>query len=262
MTAHDHEGRLDYGQDAPGVRLGMLAIAGVGAALFTGSSLLWSSGNGSLLLAVQLVGLVAFLYGAWMSSYMTWSSKVGKLRTRDNLLARVGKLRPWKGNEVVADIGCGRGLLLIGAAKLLTTGTSIGIDLWRSQDQSGNDPEATRLNAQREGVADRIKIQTGDARDLSLSDGSIDVVMSHWVVHNLDSESDRTKVLNEMWRVLRPGGVLVLADIANVPSYYQHLATVGAQSCQMLDGGWEARIMGMLSGGTYKPQALICSKPQ
>jgi SAM-dependent methyltransferase len=252
--------RVNYGQDAPGIRLGMLGIAGGGAIIFLAATLMLGDSIGTLRLLVQDLGLLAFLYGAWMGSYMTWSTHVGKLRTRDRLLALVGQRKPWKGDESVLDVGCGRGLMLIGAAKLLTSGTAIGIDLWRSEDQSGNDPEATKLNAEREGVEDRVQIRTGDARELPLPDNSVDVVMSHWVVHNMEAEPDRMKALDEMWRVLRPGGVLVLADIAHVENYCNYLASRDAKSLQMLDGGWEARVMGTLSGGTYKPQALICTK--
>jgi SAM-dependent methyltransferase len=254
-------GSVNYGQDAPGIRLGMLGIAVAGAIIFIAATHILGDSIGKLQVLVQALGLLAFLYGAWMGAYMTWSTHVGKLRTRDTLLALVGQLRPWKGDESVLDVGCGRGLMLIGAAKLLTaSGTACGVDLWRSQDQSGNDPQATKLNAEREGVADRIQIRTGDARELPLPDSSVDVVMSHWVVHNIDAERDRIKALDEMWRVLRPGGVLVLADIAYVENYCDYLKSLDTKSLLMLDGGWEARVMGTLSGGTYKPQALICSK--
>jgi ubiquinone/menaquinone biosynthesis C-methylase UbiE len=213
-----------------------------------------------VLMAVQFLGILALLYGGWMSSYMTWSSKFGKLRTRDALLARAGRLRPWRGDEVVADIGCGRGLMLIGAAKLLRQGTAIGVDLWRDQDQSDNSPEAVLENARSEGVAQLVQIQTGDARQLPLENESVDAVLSHWVIHNLESAQDRIKALDQMWRVLRPGGLLLIADIANVPDYVKHYKALGAD-CDFLNGGLEAKVMGILSGGTYKPQALLCLKP-
>jgi len=42
------------------------------------------------------------------------------------------------GDERIVDLGCGRGAVLLMAAKRLTTGRAVGIDLWRSADQSGN----------------------------------------------------------------------------------------------------------------------------
>jgi SAM-dependent methyltransferase len=106
-----------------------------------------------------------------------------------------------------------------------------------------------------------VRIDTGDARARPYADDSFDVVLSHWVVHNLEEASDRLRVLDEMWRVLRPGGVLALADIAFVLAYREHFSALGASPIQCLDGGLEARLMGLLSGGSYRPQSLLAVKP-
>jgi cyclopropane fatty-acyl-phospholipid synthase-like methyltransferase len=74
---------------------------------------------------------------------MVWSSKVGKLRERERLLDAV----PWRGDETVLDVGCGRGLLLTAAARRIPDGKVIGVDIWQEVDQSGNRPEATWANA-------------------------------------------------------------------------------------------------------------------
>ena len=246
----------DYGIDAPGVRRGMF-IAGVGGTLiFVAGALanafgMASSGTASQIssgLAI-LGGLIA-VYGLFMGGYMTYGSRIGKLRTREGLLDQLAELRPWEGNEAVLDVGCGRGLMLIGAAKL-----------WRTQDQSANSAAAALENARREGVADRARIDTGDARALPYPDGSFDMVLSHWVVHNLEPAADRVKALDEMLRVLRPGGVLALADIASIAQYREHLQSRGVVQLRFQDGGLEARIMGVLSGGSYRPQALLAVKP-
>lgn len=207
-----------------------------------------------------VLGLLAAAYGLFMGGYMTYSSRVGKLKTRERLLNAVGTVRPWQGNEAVLDVGCGRGLMVVGAAKRLhkaMAGCAVGIDLWRAVDQADNTPESARHNAHTEGVADRTHIDTGDARALPYLDGSFDVVLSHWVVHNLEEASDRLRVLYEMLRVLRPGGVLALADIAEATTYSDHLQARGVSGLQVFDGGLEARLMGVLSGGTFCPQALI-----
>lgn len=74
------------------------------------------------------------------------------------------------------DVGCGRGLLLNAAARRLTPGKAIGIDLWQSVDQSGNRPEATLANARLEGVAGLVEVKTGDMRELPRSQGSQQVL--------------------------------------------------------------------------------------
>jgi trans-aconitate methyltransferase len=70
------------------------------------------------------MGLFAGLGCGFMGCFMVYDSKVGKIRERDRLLDLV----PWRGTEAVLDLGCGRGLMLIGAARRLTTGRATGLD--------------------------------------------------------------------------------------------------------------------------------------
>ena len=60
------------------------------------------------------------------------------------------------------DVGCGHGLMLIGAAKRLSSGRAIGIDIWQDVDQANNSAAATRRNAELEGVS--VAVRDGDAR--------------------------------------------------------------------------------------------------
>ena len=256
--------KSDYWIDAPDVRriMALIAVIGLLFLVFNLACFVYQVRDFDFLFAGSaLIGLFLFSYGAFMSLYMTWSSKIGKLNTRDTLLETVGQIRSWSDNELVVDVGCGRGLMLVGAAKRMSQGLAVGVDVWVEKDQSGNTPDATRRNAEIESVGHRVDVTTGDARFLPLEDGTVDVVMSHWVIHNIEPEADQVKALNEMWRVLKPGGVLVLADIAGVPKYVSHLGQLGARDIRFYDGGLEARVMGVLSGGTYVPQALVCSRP-
>jgi hypothetical protein len=107
-----------------------------------------------------LLAAAAYLLG--LGCLMRYASKIGKLRERERLL----DLIPWSGNETVLDAGCGRGLMLVGAAKRLTTGRAVGVDIWRAVDQSGNDPDAALENARLEGVAEKVAIETADVRSL------------------------------------------------------------------------------------------------
>src|SRR5207245_11515164 len=119
---------------------------------------------------VFLVGI-----GFWLFAIvMVWSSRVGKRRMARTLVAAI----PWRGDERVLDVGCGRGLLLVEAAKRLTSGRAVGIDLWSSTDQSGNRPSTTLTNAEREGVTQRVEIVTGDATRLTFPAVSFDFVPS------------------------------------------------------------------------------------
>ena len=131
-----------------------------------------------------------------------------------------GKLRIWQreldqaglqGNEQLLDLGCGRGAVLIEAARRLPAGRAVGADLW-SRDQSGNSPEATLANAAAAGVADRVEVHTADMTALPFADGSFDVVTSALAIHNIPSAEGRYRAVDEAIRVLRPGGQLLIAD--------------------------------------------------
>jgi SAM-dependent methyltransferase len=250
--------QLDYGLDAPNICRGLFIAGAAGTLLVIATVVVL--GNSRLTPFVTAFGVMLALYGFLMGGYMVWSSRVGKLRTREYLLDEVGRLRRWTGAETVLDVGCGRGLMLIGAARRLTTGTAVGVDLWSSKDQAGNWPEATRANAIAEAVLDRVRVKTADARALPLPDSSVDVVISHWVVHNLASREDRSRAVNEMWRVLKPGGVIALADIAFVREYANHLTKLGAAKIYLDRGGWQASLFGILSGGSFRPQTVFAMR--
>jgi ubiquinone/menaquinone biosynthesis C-methylase UbiE len=145
---------------------------------------------------------------------MAWGSRVGKLQLRDKIIRSFS----WRGDERVLDVGCGHGLMLLAAAKRLTSGRAVGIDVWSQVDQADNSAAATLENARLEGVADRVEVLDADVRKLPFPDASFDVVLSSFVIHNLSRASDRRQVVQEIARVLRPGGELAIAAIrGNMP---------------------------------------------
>ncbi len=127
------------------------------------------------------------------------------------------------GDESLLDLGCGRGAVLVAAAQRLPRGTAVGIDLWRSRDQSGNSPELAMANAKAMGVADRVQLDTGDMTALPYPDGRFDVVTSALAVHNIPTAEGRETAIREALRVVRPGGRLVLVDFRHVDDYRKSL---------------------------------------
>lgn len=116
------------------------------------------------------------------------------------------------GNEKVLDVGCGLGKMTVGVAKHLNTGRVIGIDIWSKAEIPGNSPERAYTNAQIEGVRDRVEFNTGNVLSIPFPDNSFDVVTSSSVINNLHSESEKLKALEEIFRVLRPGGKFLLLE--------------------------------------------------
>src|SRR5262245_20228499 len=223
--------RPNYGIDAPRAVavLGVLVVAGGLAALGLGLGLPGLPGG---LAAAALAFLAADLLA--VAAAFLWYSRVGKLRQRDRLL----DLLPWRGDETVLDIGCGRGLLLIGATQRLTSGKAVGVDIWRQVDLSGNHPEATLENARRVGVADRVEVRDGDARRLPFADATFDVVVSSLALHNIHGLEDRRRALREVARVLKPGGRVALLDLRHTGDYVRVLRQCGLADARRQAAGF------------------------
>jgi SAM-dependent methyltransferase len=226
--------RGNYGIDAPNVVRNLLLIGagsllvGVTAFFIFPERLQW------LRVAIGLICLVSFLTVTSEALYMIWSSKVGKFRERDWLLDLVAL----RGDEKVLDVGCGRGLLLNGAARRLTIGKAVGVDIWNKQDQSGNDPDATRANARAEGVAERVEIVYGDARSMPFADNEFDVVISSLAIHNIPGSEARYRAISEIMRVLKPGGRFAILDFQHVREYAGWFERLGALDVRIVGPHW------------------------
>ncbi len=195
-------GKPNYGSDAPRFDITMFIAGAVALSSGLGIGFLGSDFNTAV--GVDLVG-VGFLF---VGVVYVYSSKVGKLRLRDRIVGMI----PWKGDEKVLDVGCGRGLLLIGAARHLVTGDAVGVDIWNGGDLSGNSPSAALENAKLEGVSDRVSLKEGNASSLPFPDSAFDVLLSSLAIHNLKGLEAREGAIREAVRVLKPGGTLVIYD--------------------------------------------------
>lgn len=103
----------------------------------------------------------------------------------------------------VLDVGCGTGNLLRSVGKRHPKADLVGLD---------PDPKALARagrKARRAGVT--VRLDRGFAQELPYPDGSFDRVFSSLMLHHLDSVS-KDALLAEVHRVLRPDGLLVLAD--------------------------------------------------
>jgi SAM-dependent methyltransferase len=208
--------KVDYGLDAPAL-VRKFAIAGA-ALLVVG-------------LLCALLGVAALAGPLWLagamflatSAAMLHSSRRGKLIERDRLLDGLGL----QGDEEVLDVGCGRGLLLIGAAKRVPAGRAVGIDVWSQVDQSDNRRSATLANAEAEGVGDRVEVIDGDMRALPFPDASFDAVVSSLAIHNVAEAEGRERACFEIARVLRPGGRVAILDLAATGAYVLALEDSG-----------------------------------
>ncbi len=215
--------------DAPNLVRAFLVIGGT--LIVAGFAALAMGTTGVILIIIRIAliaGMICFVEGL----LMVGSSYVGKLRARDRLLDRL-RLR---GDEQVLDVGCGRGLLLLGAARRLPRGRAVGIDLWSQEDLGDNRREVTLENARAEGVGDRVEVHSGDMRLMPFTDASFDAVVANLSIHNIYDREGRRQAIGEIVRVLKPGGQVALMDFRHVREYGEDLRAAGMHEVHV--SGW------------------------
>ena len=205
----------DYGIDAPGVIRNFVLGAGALLAL----AIVLPPTPASM---ARWTASIFLLEGGAMLAYALF----GKFRHRDRLLA----MHAWRGDERVLDVGTGRGLLMIGAAKRLATGKATGIDIWNAEDLTGNAAAATLVNARLEGVEARTELKTEDARTMSFADATFDVVVSNLALHNIGDVEGRAQACREIARVLRPGGRALISDFRHTAAYAEEFRAAGLKA--------------------------------
>jgi SAM-dependent methyltransferase len=212
--------KTDYGIDAPGVVRNLLVI---GSALIVSGFVFPTIhlGNVTILWGRSAIwpGASCLVGGLLMVLYAKW----GKFRHRDMML----NMLHWRGDERALDVGTGRGLLLIGAARRLTTGTATGIDIWSAKDLSGNSLERTQTNIDIEGVQDKVELESDDARKLSFPDASFDIILSNLCIHNIPGAEGRVQACREIARALKPGGTALISDFINTGAYQKTFTACG-----------------------------------
>lgn len=162
------------------------------------------------------------------------STKRAKFEVWAELLDAVGEPEP----RTVLDLGCGRGAVGVASALRFGSARVTGVDLWRSVDQSGNDPAATLASARANGVSDRLTLVTADITDLDLPDASFDLVTSNLVIHNIHSAKQRRVAVTEAWRCLAPGGRLVIVDLPKIREYAAILSELAGTTVSTRNLGW------------------------
>ena len=124
------------------------------------------------------------------------------LRSAREFIERLGALGVSKGR--ILDAGCGFGLMAIEIAKALPDMTVTGVDL--------SEPllRIAKGLADEVGMSDRVTFEKRDVSSTGFMDDSFDVVLCMYVLHLVE---EPTAMLNEIERLLTPGGILLLKDL-------------------------------------------------
>src|SRR5579885_1501067 len=218
--------RGEYGYDAP-YGLVIFGSFAVGSGIF--AAITWGETPKQTVALTMyslffLANFASFLHTTRRGKFIEWERILDRIHLR--------------GDESVLDMGCGRGAVLTAVARLLTTGRVTGVDIWSKADQSGNAKDVTLRNASLDGVEDRVRIETADMRALPFADATFDLVVSSLAIHNIRSNAERKRAIMEGFRVLKPGGRIVIADIRATALYADALRSLGAQGVKRQRLGW------------------------
>ncbi len=137
-------------------------------------------------------------FGRWFLGTHVWSRYVVEVALRDffNLLPAEAR-RPRR----ILDAGSGPGVSLPILDRHFSPELIIGMDI--------NPQEVLRSSAQAKNCRARVEVRRGDATAIDLPDGSVDLVLCHQLLHHVVRQED---VLRELYRVLVPGGTLLVAE--------------------------------------------------
>jgi ubiquinone/menaquinone biosynthesis C-methylase UbiE len=132
---------------------------------------------------------------------------------------------PWRGDEIVLDVGCGAGIYIEPVLARAKVGRLISADL--SPGMLGDVAEK-KLKGQKD-VSARVVLLNADVMSLPLPEACCHVVLANHMLYHVP---DIEQAVAEAWRVLRPGGYFIAAT--NGRDSGQTLRDEFARACSVL----------------------------
>lgn len=129
--------------------------------------------------------------------------------------------------ETVLDLGSGGGIdVFLASRRVGQHGRVIGLDMTPEMVQKAQD------NAQKKNLAN-VEFRLGEIESMPLDDGSVDVIISNCVIC---LSPDKARVFSEMFRVLRSGGRLAIADEVALRPFTKEEKEDPAKWCSCVTG--------------------------
>jgi len=114
------------------------------------------------------------------------------------------KLKILKPAKRLLDLGCGNGVIIPAALK--KTKEYYGLDISRKLINISKKKYSQEIKS------GKVELRVGDARKLPYEDNFFDLVISCAVLHHVPGDKNRQAVFNEVYRVLKPGGRIVMIN--------------------------------------------------
>jgi len=175
---------------------------------------------------IAIILSASFLYPLY--AYLMFSPRGGNMQAKIYNLIIESLGQPLRGKAL--DIGTGNGVLAVRLAQCFPGVRVTGMDYW------GNDWEYAKAvcdeNARSAGVSERVSFVKGDAAALEFADGEFDAIVSNLTFHEVKSVAQKSEVVKEALRVLKPGGVFAFIDYFYESRYYGQVSDFEARLAQ------------------------------
>jgi len=184
-------------------------------------------------------------YAGWIADHLG-----GRVVTfRQRLVPQILAFTDLRGLDVL-DFGCGTGSSTVALWERATDCRCTALDV----DRDGL--EIARLRFRHHGMEDRVALHAIEpvqrVGDLKFASASFDFVLANGVLEHVVPFATRPAVVGEMWRLLRPGGLLFISETPN-PLWPIDRHTTGLPLVPWLPSGLAARVA--IAAGRHRPGA-------
>lgn len=232
MSRAEFDQNFPYGLDRPRQARGTLSAGmALGVVTLVLAIVLGDLGgpNGILILVL----LIAFVAVFVVSAGLFRTSRTTKVKAADRMLDGLDL----RGDERAVDLGCGTGLLCAGLAVRLPQGSVVGVDAWVENALQPTGRPLAKQTLQLAGVK-KVSILTGSVRELPLADAGMDLAVSRDCLASLPSREARREAIEELARVVAPGGRVALLEPFHTKELAAHLTAAGFRDVERSGRWW------------------------